>query len=95
MRSRKFVDVPGGFLYYPRLGFRDGMCFLLNAELRIFGPDVGYQRSVALRTRRLTSHLGSLSRRCIAITAVAGNAILVAVQINRDVAAYFGQPTEA
>ena len=56
---------------------------------------MGYQRSVAVQTRRVTSQLRPLSRRCIAITAVPGNAILVAVQINRDVAAYFVQPTEA
>ena len=53
---------------------------------------MGYQRSVAVRTRGVTSHLRPLSRRCIAITAVPENAILIAVQINRDVAAYFGQP---
>ena len=86
---QKFVDVPGGFLYYPGTGRAPTQCRGCGSS------DVGYQRSVALRTRRVTSHLRPLSRRSIAITAVAGNAILVAVQINRDVAAYFGRPTEA
>ena len=42
--------------------------------------------------RRVTSHLRPLSRRCIATTAIAGNAILVAVQINRDGDSMVGPP---
>ena len=34
---QKFVDVPGGFLYYPGLGFRDGICSYSTRRLRIFG----------------------------------------------------------
>ena len=34
---QKFVDVPGGFLYYPGLGFRDGICSYSTPALRIFG----------------------------------------------------------
>ena len=68
--------------------------FLLNAgaaDLRMWDTNAPWLSGPG----RVTSHLRPPSRRCIAITAVPGNAILVAVQINRDVAAYFGQPTEA
>ena len=83
---QKFVDVPGGFLYNPGTG----MCSYSTPGLWIFGRGIPTFRGCP--GRRVTSQLRPLSRRCIAFTAVPGNAILVAVQINRDVAAYFVQP---
>ena len=83
---QKFVDLPGGFPYYPGLGFRNGMCSYstpglavqINRDVACGSSDVGYQPFRGCPDPAgVTSQLRPLSRRRIAITAVPGNAILV------------------
>jgi hypothetical protein len=47
---QKSVDVPGGFLHYPGLGYRDGMCSYSTPGLRIFGYGIPTFRGINATT---------------------------------------------